>query len=361
MTENIIIIGGGPSGISASIYNARAGLDPVVLAGSPPGGQLMLTSEVENYPGFESVLGSDLIEKMRTHSKKFGTRFIDENVTGVDFSVKPFKVFTASKTYETKSVIISTGAKAIWLGLESENRLLGKGVSACATCDGFFFKGKSVAVVGGGDTAMEEALTLSKFAAKVYIIHRRSEFRASKIMQDRVKNTKNIHIIYNAQVSDILGHERVEGIKVKISPSDKDLLKKNKEELEKVAPKLLQMKVETIEKDFFFGLIPIDGIFVAIGHRPDTSLFKGMIDLDSKGYIITKSRMASDYLLGKKELKAEELEKIRSNEYYETATSVDGVFASGDCVDYVYRQATTSVGTGVAAALDAQRWLEINS
>ena len=214
-TENVIIIGGGPAGLAAAIYTARTGLSPLVFAGSPPGGQLMLTSDVENYPGFESILGPELVQKYRTQSQKFAVRIIDQNITKVEFNRSPFMLQTAEKSYQSQSVILATGAQAMWLGLENERRLRGKGVSACATCDGFFFKDKIVAVIGGGDTAMEEALTLTKFARKVYIIHRRDQFRAAKIMQDRVFKNSKIEIIWNTIVMDILGENKVEGVKLK--------------------------------------------------------------------------------------------------------------------------------------------------
>ncbi|MFZ6035511.1 MAG: thioredoxin-disulfide reductase [Patescibacteria group bacterium] len=299
MTEKVIIIGGGPAGLAAAIYNARAELKPFVLAGSPPGGQLTLTSDVENYPGFEAILGPELVQKMRDHALKFGTRFVDKNVLSVDFSKKPFRVTTVDETYEANAIIIATGAKALWLGLESETRLRGKGVSACATCDGFFFRNKTVAVIGGGDTAMEDAMTMTKFATKVYVIHRRGEFRASKIMQERVLNNPKIEVIWNTQVTEVLGQMKVEGVKLKDNKGKTSELK-------------------------------LDGVFVAIGHKPDTDVFKGKIELDEKGYIVTKHSM----------------------------TSVPGVFAGGDCVDHRYKQAATAVGLGVAAALDCERWLE---
>ncbi len=306
MIENVIIIGGGPAGLSAAIYLARADLKPLVFAGSPPGGQLTLTSEVENFPGFESILGSELIEKMRNQAKKFGAKIIDENVIKIDFpkagektsAVFPLRSSTAE--VKTKSVIIATGAKALWLNLPSETRLRGKGVSACATCDGFFFRGKTVAVIGGGDTALEEALTLTKFAEKVYIIHRRDFFRASKIMQERVKENKKIEIIWNSSVEEIVGEKKVEGIKIKN----------------------LKFEIKNLK---------LDGVFVAIGHKPDTDLFKGKIEIDEKGYI-----------------------KI----FERRSTSVKGVFVAGDCADPYYRQAITAAGTGVEASLEVERYLE---
>jgi len=310
MIENVIIIGGGPAGLSAAIYLARANLNPLVFAGSPPGGQLTLTSEVENYPGFESILGSELIEKMRNQAKKFGTRILDENVLTVDFSksgqktsaVFPLRSSTAE--VKAKSIIIATGAKALWLNIPSETRLRGRGVSACATCDGFFFREKTVAVIGGGDTALEEALTLTKFAKKVYIIHRRDFFRASKIMQERVKENKKIEVIWNSAVEKIVGETHVEGIKIKTVFEKKEQRQ---------------------------SLIKLNGVFVAIGHKPDTDLFKGHVEMDEKGYVKILERRS---------------------------TSIRGVFVAGDCADPFYRQAITSAGTGVEAALEVERWLE---
>lgn len=369
--ENVIIIGGGMAGLSAGIYLARAGLKPLIFAGSPPGGQLTLTSDVENYPGYESILGAELVQKVRKQAEKFGARIIDENVKSVELvepvkSVEPASAKashfaeasrdkSAGKLVKTKSIIIATGAKALWLGLESEKRLRGKGVSACATCDGFFFRNKTVAVIGGGDTALEEALTLTKFASKVYLIHRRGEFRASKVMQERVKTNSKIEVIFNASVEDIIGKTRVESVKISIN----------------------QLKSDRSLK--------VDGLFVAIGHKPDTDLFKDKILLDNKGYIITSARKAinnAKFLINliskkapstndKKEIgklrnckignyldQLERLE-IRNFDYsYQSATSVPGVFAAGDCVDHIYRQASTASGMGVQTALDVERYLE---
>jgi thioredoxin reductase (NADPH) len=336
-TENVVIIGGGPSGLAAATYIARANLAPVVLAGSPPGGQLTLTTEVENFPGFESILGPELVEKMNQQAKKLGSRIIDSNVLKIEKSGDLFKLFvsksTVTKIYPevtdkdyilAKSVIIATGAKALWLGLESETRLRGRGVSACATCDGFFFRNKVVAVIGGGDTALEEASTLTKFASKVYLIHRRDSFRASKIMQDRALSNPKIEVVWNAGVQEIIGEQKVAGIKLLINEKEK------KE-------------------------IAVDGVFVAIGHKPDTDIFKGTIETDAKGYIQTSARVAYDAI---KSGKSDASLLAKFNFDYQTMTSVDGLFAAGDCVDHLYRQATTAAGSGVAAALEAERWLE---
>lgn len=330
--ENVIIIGGGPAGLAAAIYNARANLNPLVFAGSPAGGQLTLTTEVENFPGYESIMGPELIIKMRKHAEKFGTRILDQNITKVDFSASPFTISTFEKTYKSKAVLIATGAKALWLGLESETRLRGKGVSACATCDGFFFRNKVVAIVGGGDTAMEEALTLTKFATKVYLIHRRDTFRASKIMQDRVKNHPKIELVLNAAISEVMGTLMVEGLK--IVRSQKSEVRRNEE-------------------------LKVDGLFVAIGHKPDTELFKDQISVDEKGYILTSGQAAERFLRDEKSLSAEMLKNIRESElHYSYATNIPGVFAAGDCVDHQYRQAITAAGMGVGAALEVERYLE---
>ncbi len=334
--ENIIIIGGGPAGLAAAVYNARAGLNPLVFAGSPPGGQLTLTSEVENFPGHEGIMGPELVDRIRKQAIKFGTRVMDQNITSVDFTSTPFKVSTYKETYQAKAVLIATGAQAIWLGLDSEQRLRGKGVSACATCDGFFFKGKEVAIIGGGDTAMEEALTLTKFASKVYVIHRRDSFRASKIMQERVLKHPQIEVVWNAEVTEVTGDTHVEGIVLKISGKDE----------QKIA---------------------LNGVFLAIGHKPDTELFKDNIELDKKGYIMTSAMKAQEMvslLQGSSDLKQPACRQAGGTikQYdlkYQTMTSVPGVFAAGDCVDHVYRQAATAAGMGVAASLDLERYLEL--
>ncbi|MFA5136745.1 MAG: FAD-dependent oxidoreductase [Patescibacteria group bacterium] len=345
--ENVIIIGGGAAGLSAGIYLARAGLAPLIFTGSPAGGQLTLTSEVENYPGYESILGADLIDKMRKQATHFGARLLDENVHTVEL-VKPVK---SVESVKTKATLIATGAKAIWLGLPSEQKLRGKGVSACATCDGFFFKNKTVAVVGGGDTALEEALTLTKFASKVYIIHRRDSFRASKIMQERVLMNPRIQIIWNSTVEEVLGDIRVTGIKLKTQSS------------------INKSTTETLN---------IDGLFVAIGHKPDTELFRDQIELDAKGYIMTTAMIGLELLKSveissgntSNQLESEQFKETAFNRFqpiltdfnsmFQSMTSATGVFAAGDCVDSVYQQAATAVGMGVAASLDIERWLEGN-
>jgi thioredoxin reductase (NADPH) len=321
--ENVVIIGSGPAGLSAALYNSRANLNPLVFGGSPPGGQLTLTSDVENFPGIESIQGPELVQKMRAQAQKFNTRFIDQNIKAIEKIEGGFKVIPAPQNttpIETKSVIITTGAKALWLGLESEKKLQGKGVSACATCDGFFFKNKVVAVVGGGDTAMEDAMTLTHFATKVYVIHRRGEFRASKIMQDRVLNHPKIEVIWNASISEIVGDQKVSGVKYKLTTGeDKDLA--------------------------------LDGVFIAIGHKPDTEIFKDFIMLDERGYILNSEMFALQLL------RTDSADKSKFDPLYPTMTSVPGIFAAGDCVDHLYRQASTSAGMGVAAALDVEHWL----
>ncbi|MEI6533281.1 MAG: FAD-dependent oxidoreductase [Candidatus Roizmanbacteria bacterium] len=330
--QNVVIIGGGMAGLSAGLYNARANLSPLVIAGSPPGGQLMLTSEVENFPGQEQIMGSQLVETLRKQVGNFGGIIKNENVLDVDFSGEVLKIKTSSGEIQTKAVIIATGARALWMGLESETRLRGKGISACATCDGFFFKNKIVAVIGGGDSALEEAIFLTKFASKVFLIHRRDSFRASKIMQKKALENPKVEVIYNAQVEDVLGQNVVEGIRLNITNPEG--------------------KLET--KD-----ILLQGIFVAIGHKPDTDIFAGKVQMDAKGYILTSGTIAVQYA---KESKVEGLKsKVDINEFdfnWQTMTSVQGVFGAGDCVDHIYKQASTASGMGVASALDAERWLE---
>jgi thioredoxin reductase (NADPH) len=343
-THNVIIIGGGPAGLSAALYTARAGLKPLVFAGSPPGGQLMLTTEVENFPGYEAIMGPDLVQTLRQQAVRFGTEILDDNVKEILTSKNPYTIKTSKSEYHARAVIIATGAQAMWLGLDSETKLRGKGVSACATCDGFFFKEKIVAVVGGGDTAMEEAQTLTKFAKKVYLIHRKESFRASKIMQARVKENPTIEIIMNATVTKVLGEQKVEGVTIEVQNS----------------------KPETQK-------IPVDGLFVAIGHKPDTSVFKDTIMLDEKGYIVTSAVAALHIAKNiphpdghphvKRALRLPEGGSIESgifNYKYQSMTSVPGIFAAGDCVDHTYRQAGTAAGMGIASALDTERWIEAN-
>lgn len=301
MSEKILIIGSGPAGLTAATYAARADLEPLMIEGAQAGGQLMLTTDVENYPGFpDGILGPELMDRFRKQAERFGTRIITADVTKVDFGVHPFKAWVGGDEYEADAVIISTGASARWLGVEGEDRLRGFGVSACATCDGFFFKEKRILVVGGGDSAMEEATFLTKFASQVTIVHRRDEFRASKIMIDRALSNDKIDVIWDTVVEEITGEDHVTGTRLRNIKTD-----------------------ETQE-------LETDGVFVAIGHIPNTELVAGQVDLDDKGYI----RVVEG-----------------------TATSVPGVFAAGDVVDFVYRQAITAAGTGCAAALDAERWL----
>ena len=301
--EKVIIVGSGPAGLTAAIYAARANLEPLMIEGEEVGGQLMTTTDVENYPGFaEGVMGPDLMMIMRKQAERFGTRFISKNVTKVDTTIRPFKLWVGKDEFETDSIIISTGASAKYLGLESEKAFLGRGVSACATCDGAFFRDKEVCVVGGGDTAMEEAQFLTRFAKKVWVLHRREEFRASKIMAERVLKNEKIEVMWNTEVKEILGTDKVESIRV--------------------------FNTKTQEEK----IMPMEGVFIAIGHKPNTEIFKGQLELNDVGYIITKDKS--------------------------TYTSVEGVFAAGDVQDHVYRQAVSAAGTGCMAAIDAERWLE---
>ena len=298
----VIIIGSGPAGLTAAIYTSRAKLQTLVIGGTTWGGQLMSTLEIENFPGFpDGIPGSDLMSKMRKQAERFGAELLFEDVTSVDFSSRPFKINTNDKSFEAKAVIIATGALNKWLGLDGERRLMGRGVSMCATCDAAFFQNKTVVIVGGGDTALEEAVTLSKYAKEVIIVHRRDRLRACKILQERVFNNRKINIMWNRLIEDILGENRVKSVKLK--------------------------NTQTGEVTTF----PCDGVFIAIGYKPKTNVFKGNIDLDENGYVIVHD---------------------------ETKTSVEGVFAAGDNQDRRYKQAITSAGSGCKAALDAERYLQ---
>jgi thioredoxin reductase (NADPH) len=299
--HELIIIGGGPAGYTAALYAARANLDPLVIEGFQWGGQLMITSDVENYPGYvEGVLGPEMMKDFRRQAERFGAEYISDDVTRVDFSERPFRVYVGDDEYRAEAVIVATGANARQLQLDSERNLQGRGVSYCAVCDAAFFREKEVVVVGGGDSAMEEATFLTKFADRVTIVHRREDFRASQIMFDRARANDKIEWVTNAVIDEVLGENGVTGVRVR--------------------------NVITGERTD----LPADGLFVAIGHDPNTELFVGQLDMDEQGYLLTHDG---------------------------TATNVEGVFAAGDVVDHTYRQAITAAGTGSMAALDAERWL----
>jgi len=314
--RQVAIVGSGPAGLTAAIYTARANLRPLVIEGEPsstsdqPGGQLMLTTEVENYPGFpEGIMGPELMVRFREQALRFGADVVTEKATKVDLSSRPFGIWTgdldvSEPTYRAKTVIVSTGAQSLMLGLEAETRLLGHGLSTCATCDGFFFRDQHIAVVGGGDSALEEAIFLTKFADTVTVVHRRDQLRASKIMQDRALANEKIRFLWNHVVDDILGTTSVDGVVVRNVLTDEPTT------------------------------MPVTGLFVAIGHKPNTDLFKGQLAMEDTGYLITGEG---------------------------TRTNVDGVFACGDVQDHTYRQAITAAGSGCMAAIDAERWLEANA
>jgi thioredoxin reductase (NADPH) len=307
-SRNVIILGSGPAGLTAAIYAARANLAPLVIEGETisntdqPGGQLMLTTEVENYPGFiDGIMGPDLMANFRAQAARFGAEYLTKRATRVDLSSQPLRVWVDDAEYRARTVIVSTGAQALMLGLPSEERLLGHGVSTCATCDGFFFRGQHIAVVGGGDSAIEEATFLTKFAETVTIVHRRKELRASKIMQDRAFANPKIRFAWDSVATDVVGATKVEGLRLRDTVTDEE------------------------------STLDVTGVFVAIGHSPTTELFVGQLDMEENGYLITHDG---------------------------TKTNVDGVFACGDVQDHVYRQAITAAGSGCMAAIDAERWLE---
>jgi thioredoxin reductase (NADPH) len=300
--SHVVIVGSGPAGLTAAIYAARANLAPIVIGGYVPGGQLMITSDVENYPGFpEGILGPDLMARFREQAVRFGSRIVDVDVERVDFSSRPFRLWADGVEYTADSVIVATGASALWLGLENETRLRGRGVSACATCDGFFFRGRKVAVVGGGDTALEEAIFLTRFATDVELIHRRDQLRGSKIMQKRAFDNPKVSVRWNQEVTDVLGEDVVEGLR-------------------------LRDTVTGEETD-----IATEGLFLAIGYKPNTDVFREWLKVDDKGYLVVHD---------------------------ETGSSVEGVFIAGDVHDHRYRQAVTAAADGCKAAIDAERWLE---
>ena len=301
--RDLIVIGSGPAGFTAALYAARANLEPLVLKGLEAGGQLMLTTDVENYPGFvDGILGPELMDQMEKQAARFGAEILPHHVTRVDLSSRPFGVWAGDQEWRARTIVVATGATAKWLGVPGEEKLRGRGVSACATCDGFFFRDRELIVVGGGDTAMEEATFLTRFASKVTIVHRRDEFRASKIMQERVMTNPKIDVIWNAVVEEVLGEDGVSGVRLRDTATD-----------------------DTRE-------LATDGVFVAIGHSPNTELFRDWLELDPEGYIVVAEPR--------------------------TTTSIEGVFAAGDVTDRIYRQAVTAAGQGCKGAMDAERLLE---
>ena len=305
MPKQVVIIGSGPAGYTAALYTARANLEPRVFAGSIHGGQLMLTTDVENYPGFpEGIQGPEMMDLFRKQAERFGARIAFEDILSVDLSRRPFLVRTDKEEVETEALIIATGATARMLGLESEQRLLGHGVSTCATCDGYFFRGEEIAVIGGGDSALEEGLFLTKFASKVSIIHRREKLRASKIMQDKAFANEKVEFVWDSELEEVLGDEKVEAVRIR--------------------------NVKTEES----SELAVKGVFVAIGHNPNTQIFEGQLELHENRYLKT---------------------------FEGTRTSVEGVFACGDVQDFVYRQAVTAAGSGCAAAIEAEKWLELGA
>lgn len=299
---DVVIIGSGPAGLTAAVYTTRGALSTLVIAGEKWGGQLMLTTDVENYPGFpEGILGPELMDKMRRQAERFGAVVVQEDVTQVDFKKRPFLLQAADKNYQANAVIIASGAEALWLGLPNEQRLIGRGVSSCAPCDAPFFRGKNVIVVGGGDTAMEEALVLIKFATSVTVVHRRDQFRASAIMQKKVLSNPKVKVVWNSEIVDVLGEEKVTGVKIKNNQTNQES----------------QMEV--------------DGVFVAIGYKPATGLYGDQVELDPKGYVVVHDH---------------------------TRTNIPGVFVAGDVHDWHYRQVATAAGFGCMAAMDCEKWLE---
>jgi thioredoxin reductase (NADPH) len=300
--RDVVILGSGPAGLTAALYAARANLEPLVLKGVDAGGQLMLTTDVENYPGFpDGILGPELMEQMEKQAARFGAELLHQAATRVDFSERPFGIWAGDEEWRARTVIISTGASARWLGIPGEDRLRGRGVSSCATCDGFFFRGQDIVVVGGGDSALEEAMFLTRFGTKVFVVHRRDEFRASKIMQDRAFANEKLEVLWDSVVDEVLGEQSVEAVRLR------------------------NVKTEDVHDR------PTGAMFVAIGHDPNTDLFRGQLEMNSAGYLVVDEPG--------------------------TRTSVDGVFAAGDVVDFTYRQAVTAAGTGCKAALDAERFL----